>query len=68
MRTIALAMASRRRLVLSLALLALATAAALSLLATRSQAGTPSTSEISTLKAQLADAQRDARFWQQLTS
>ncbi len=68
MRTIALATASRRRLVLSLALLALATAAALSLLATRSQAGTPSTSEISTLKAQLADAQRDARFWQQLTS
>ncbi|MFN2469161.1 MAG: hypothetical protein ABR521_13655 [Gaiellaceae bacterium] len=62
-------MASRRRVVLSLALVALATAAALSLLATRSQAGTTSSArEIAALKAQLADAQRDARFWQQLTS
>ncbi len=69
MRTAAPALASRRRLVLSLALLALATAAALSLLATHSEAGTPSSvREVAALKAQLANSQRDARFWRQLTS
>ena len=69
MHTAAFVATSRRRLVIGLGLVALVTAVVLSLLATRSQAGTPSTArEIAALKAQLADAQRDARFWQQLTS
>ncbi len=69
MRTAAPALISRRRLVLTLALFALVGAAALSLLATRSQAGTTSSSqEVAALKAQLATAERDARFWRQLTS
>lgn len=51
----------------SLALLA--TAVGVLALTARSDAGTiASTSEIATLKAQLADAQRDAKFWRQLTS
>jgi hypothetical protein len=69
MRTRALATAPRRRFVLSLALLGLTTAVVLSLLATRSGAGTTSSAvEIAALKTQLADTQRDARFWRQLTS
>ena len=69
MRTAAPVLASRRQLVLSLALIAVTSAAALLLLATRSEAGTTSTArQIAALKAQLANAKRDARFWQQLTS
>ena len=69
MHSATLATASRGRLVLTVALAALATAVTLSLLATRSQAGTTSSArEVAALKAQLATAQRDARFWRQLTS
>lgn len=69
MRTRVLATTPRRRLVLSLALLGLTTATALSLLATRSEGGTRSSAtEIAALKAQLAQTERDARFWRQLSS
>ena len=69
MHSAILATASRRRLVLTVALAALATAVTLSVLATRSQAGTTSpVREVAALKAQLANAERDARFWRQLTS
>ncbi len=61
MHSAILATASRRRLVLTVALAALATAVTLSLLATRSQAGTTSPAlEVAVLKAQLANAERGA--------
>jgi hypothetical protein len=60
---------ARRRLVLGVGLAALAAAVALASLATGSQAGTTSAErELASLKRELAVAQRDARFWQQLTS
>src|ERR671919_2706041 len=70
MRTAVIASAARRHLVLSVTLVALASAATVTvLLATRSEAGTTSpTAKIAALETQLASAQRDARFWRQLTS
>src|SRR5687768_6045744 len=69
MRTKALVAARSRRLLLATALTAFATAVMFFALTTRSQAGTPSSApEISALKTQLANAERDARFWRQLTS
>jgi len=68
-RTHAPAALGRPRLILGLGLIALAAAIALSSLVARSQAGTTSAErELATLKQQLAVAQRDARYWQQLTS
>jgi hypothetical protein len=61
--------AARRRLIVVVGLAALAAAVALSAHATGSQAGTTSAErELASLERQLAVAQRDARFWQQLTS
>ena len=70
MRTAVIASAARRHLVLSVTLVALASAATVTvLLATRSEAGTTSpTAKIAALETQLASAQRDARFWRQLSS
>jgi hypothetical protein len=70
MRTAVIASAARRHLVLSVTLVALASAATVTvLLATRSEAGTTSpTAKIAALETQLAGAQRDARFWRQLSS
>lgn len=57
------------RLLLGAALVIFATAVALSILAARSNAGTAGpTPEIAALRAQLANAERDAQFWRQLTS
>ena len=69
MRTKALVATRSRRLLLGTALAGFATAVALFALTTRSQAGTVSSAqEVSALKAQLANAERDARYWRQLTS
>jgi hypothetical protein len=68
MRIHAVASTGRRRLVVA-AFAGLASAVMLTVLSTRSEAGTASSDrEIAALKAQLANAQRDARYWQQLTS
>jgi hypothetical protein len=69
MRTTALVATRSRRLLLVTALAGFATAVALFALTTRSEAGTgSSTQEVTALKAQLASAERDAKFWRQLTS
>jgi hypothetical protein len=57
------------RLIAGAALVALTAIAATTALATRSEAGTATPArELASVKAQLATAQRDARFWKQLTS
>jgi hypothetical protein len=67
--TKALAATRQRRFLLGTSLGVLATAVALLALSARSEAGTVSaTQEVAALKAQLADAQRDAKFWRQLTA
>jgi hypothetical protein len=69
MRTEALVATRSRRLLLGTALAGFAAAIAFVSLTTRSQAGTVSSAqEVSALKARLANAERDARFWRQLTS
>ncbi len=69
MRTKPLVATRSRRLLLGTALAAFATASALFALTSRSHAGTgSSTQEVAALKAQLASAERDARFWRQLNS
>lgn len=68
-RTHAQAVFGRRRLILGFGLIALAAAIAFSALVSRSQAGTTSVErENAKLQRQLALAERDAHFWQQLTS
>jgi hypothetical protein len=69
MRTEALVATRSRRLVVGTALAAFVTAAALFALTTRSEA-TPASSpqKVAALEARLANAERDARFWRQLTS
>jgi hypothetical protein len=58
-----------RRFLVGASIAVLLTAFALLALTSRSEAGTVSSApEVATLKAQLADAQRDAKFWRQLTS
>jgi hypothetical protein len=57
------------RLSVGAVLITLAAIVAVSLFASRSDAGTSSTAaELAAAKRQLAAAQRDARFWRQLTS
>ena len=69
MRTKALVATRSRRLLLGTALAGFAAAVALFALTTRSQASTvSSTNEVAALKAQLASAEQDAKFWRQLTS
>lgn len=69
MRTEALVATRSRRLVVGAALAASATAAALFALTTGSEA-TPASSPqpVAALEARLAAAERDAKFWRQLTS
>ena len=68
MRTRALVATPSHRLFFGVALAAVATVAAILALTTRSEASTVSTQEVSTLERRLANAERDARFWRQLTS
>jgi hypothetical protein len=68
MRSNALVATRPRRLVLGTSLAAVAAIVAFSVLTARSQAGTTATPEVAALKAQLADAQRDAHYWRQLSS
>jgi hypothetical protein len=69
MRTKAIAAPAPRKLALAVAVAGLGAAAVFSVVATRSEAapGTESR-QLATLRGQLAEAQRDARFWQQLTA
>jgi hypothetical protein len=69
MRTKALVATQSRRLLFIAALAGFAAAVALFALTTRSQAGTPSSArDVAALEARLASAERDAKFWRQLTS
>jgi hypothetical protein len=62
-------LATRLRQVVLAAALAAFAAAALFAVTTRSEAGTPSSApSVAALEARLADAERDARFWRQLSS
>jgi hypothetical protein len=69
MRTKALVATRSRRLLFITAVAGFAGAVALFALTTRSQAGTPSSAQdFAALEARLASAERDAKFWRQLTS
>jgi hypothetical protein len=69
MRSRTIAATRSRRVLLGAALAAFGTAVALFALTSPSQAGgTSSAQELTVLKAQLANAERDAKFWRQLTS
>jgi hypothetical protein len=69
MRTRTVAASRSRRVLLATALAAFGTAVALFALTSQSNAGSASsTKELAALKAQLASAERDAKFWRQLSS
>ena len=69
MRTRTVAESRSRRVLLVTALAAFGTAVALFALTSQSNAGSASsTKELAALKAQLASAERDAKFWRQLSS
>jgi hypothetical protein len=69
MRSRTLVATRSRRLLLVTGLAGFATAVALFALTSQSKAGeVSSTQELAALKAQLANVERDAKFWRQLTS
>jgi hypothetical protein len=69
MRSRTIAATRSRRALLVAALAAFGTAIALFALTSQSQAGGASSAqELTAVKAQLATAERDAKFWRQLTS